>query len=285
MNAGEFGEHKDPTNFTLGIFAMLTKCRPFATAFVLLLLTITLFKLIVVDWLELTQQTALFMGLLLSMACAALYLKLTRRWHEEAIRADREQQRREQADSNEVMYLPQVRAASDLVPIVLVLADSRKASRVLVVGGDGGYMDSEGGEVWRDGISEWVNSGVSVVYVLMQPPTETVAQVLLALVSNLGQERFQVHVLPADAPQDNLIAELTTMHPALIYGESRNGEKPSPAALWLEGNHPNGTIVAEDVLYVPPAAMERNREMAKLFEHCEEAVEKVIHQCSSLQAA
>ena len=264
---------------------MPAKCKPVPTACVLLLLTIPLFKLLVVDWLELTQWTALSIGLLLSMSIVAFFLKLTRRWREDVIRADREQQRREQANGNEVVCLPQVRAASDLVPIVLALADSRKASRVQVVGGDGGYMDSEGGKVWRDGINKWVNGGVSVVYVLMQPPSETVTQELLALASKLGQEKFQVHVLPADAPQDTLIAELKTMHPALIYGKSENGGKPSPAALWLEGNHPNGAVIAEDVLYVPPAAMERDGEMAKLFEHCEKAVEKIIHQCFPLQAA
>ena len=171
-------------------------------------------------------------------------------------------------------------AATDLVPWVSSL-ENLSGCKIQIFGSDGGYVNRSNGDVWKQGLREWVKKGLKVDYILLSVDNEIITEYLNLMEDLNGEEKcLDVQVVRGTNPKlsdpdlQATLKDLQTCHPTLLY--SKDGEK---MAMWVEGEHAEGSDIAYDILYVPP---EDIAQYSRDFEHYERKIKPIRESCVSL---
>jgi hypothetical protein len=135
-------------------------------------------------------------------------------------------------------------------------------SSIRVVGADCRYLADK--KKWRETLDSWLSKGCKVQYLISEPHSN--AQKVLEELASTHPDSFEFRkILPigdVQAGEDDkeLLKDLLTFH--FILGDG-------PKLMWIEGNHPQCHVEADDCEFVAPKRAERDeryREYSSIFE-------------------
>lgn len=171
------------------------------------------------------------------------------------------------------------RVATDLFPITRDL--DLNNVEISVVGGDGCYIDMKYAKKLKAGLTDWMSRGASVSYFLTCPSDSLTEKFkIFAADSNkmFGDEKkpvfrvFQVKNVKEKSdyfPDNRTLEKFETLHPTIFSGDNYD-------AMWIEYNHPRGSMIAHNVKYISPKAALDPTEKAEISKFRNE-LESVKH--------
>ncbi|MDJ0824813.1 MAG: hypothetical protein QNJ16_04855 [Rhodobacter sp.] len=180
--------------------------------------------------------------------------------------------------AGEELHLKSASIASDLAPLFSRLDMS--GAKISVVGGDGSYIRSSRRRQMRRMVRSWTKAGAHVTYILHDPSkrTETLFSEFAEQISTSGHAGSLTVVLaPKECRNDEsavLLADYRNHHPTVYVG-------PSGRALWLEGLHPDNSVFAYNIRYIPPSAVTESANSKATFKKYLEAIEKMEDICQA----
>ena len=138
---------------------------------------------------EITAQQALIIAFLIPFGSVAIVI--LGQWALSKLFPDEPQR---DAYSPSPIKIPVAKAATDLVPLIDKLP--HEGSTLWTLGVDGLYFDTENGPVWRDAIERWVNGGMHIQYILLEPG-EGLENTIKSIIRNVNGKKgsFKVSVL------------------------------------------------------------------------------------------
>jgi len=147
------------------------------------------------------------------------------------------------------MHLGTATIAHDMMPLLRQL--DLRGAKITIVGGDGAYASSRCKAVLLDGLCDLIERGAQITYILTAP-NEVAVQALRKAMKDHDKvfKLFEVPVSPED--KDGL-GRYRNFHPTLVEMVGSN-------AMWVEGEHPDDSTEAYEVVYVSSNAMTPERE-------------------------
>ena len=158
-------------------------------------------------------------------------------------------------------FFPEANIATLLVPLVNEVFERHQPSNgtILIVGCDGMYIAGQKKEMLQNAIRTWVNRGMTVKYLLVDPDDEALSE-LERLQGNLEGGELEIlplRKIPDDAPKETqvMVDVLRTVHPTLMEFDSVRQHKAKEKVMWIESKHLPRDMHSSGNRWVPPEAM------------------------------